>query len=160
MIPMRKINLVILFLCLRIFVSAQTTNTNPSAASHGHLYATQITAATTATHTMPTTNLKLLVTGTTTPIIVPSITFHTDSVGVSAVCFVAVIDSGTTQAIGIGWVQPSTTTITTTATGTDVTWTPPDRFIVIGNGDKLYVGATVIPSLSNWIAWFNEMLYY
>jgi hypothetical protein len=135
--------------------------TNPAAANHGHYIAVQITGTTTNTHNLNNhANLVLVATGTTTPIVIPSITFSNDSLNAAGVGIVAIVDSGATLPVVIASVQLPTTSLTSTVAGNYVKWTPVDNYIILYNGQKLYVGATVLPTGSYINAYLNTLLYY
>lgn len=149
---MKKL-LFLFFAFISIGTQAQSVygngNTSPYFGKYPYVNTAKVTTATVATHTLPTTNLKLLATGNTNGTKVDWVKFSGDSLVSAAIGFIAISDTAGSNPIYYGAVAIPATNVTTTSIGAEATLTFGNPVLVLHNGQKLYAGVTVITSGSN-----------
>lgn len=145
--------LIFLFALIAYSSEAQSVygnpNTNPVFGKYPFVNIAKITTATTATHTLPTTNLKLIATGNTNGTKIDWVKFSVDSSASAAVGFIAISDTAGNNPQYFGGVTISATAVSTTAIGAESFLTFGNPLLVIHAGQKVYAGVTVVASGSN-----------
>lgn len=146
--------LILIFLCIvSIGAKAQSTygngNTSPLFGKYPIVLTAKVTAVTIATHTLPTTNLKLMATGNLNGTKVEWVKFSADSVAAAGLGFVAISDSTGSNPQYFGGAAISATNVSTTAAGSEVWLTFSSPPLILHSGQKLYAGVTVLGSGSN-----------
>lgn len=145
--------LFIISILIAYNVNAQSVygngNTTPLFGKYPYVNVAKISAATTATKTLPLTNLKLIATGNTNGTKIDWVKFSVDSTASAGVGFIAISDTTGSNLQYFGGVTIPATNISTTAVGAESFMTFGNPLLVIHNGQKVYAGATTVATNSN-----------